>query len=290
MGADIYAAFEQARRRFDEANEILGRDLKKICFEGPAEELTATHNTQPALFTVEAAICDVLEAKGIAPSLALGHSLGEYSALYAAGVFSFADGLRIVAKRGELMAEAGRTAHGAMAAVIGISRDDIVKVLSTVNGVVVPANENSPDQTVISGQAEAVKEAGEKLMAAGAKRVIQLAVSGAFHSPIMKPAADRFGDFLKTFPFTSARCGVVSNVSAKPETDPGVIRELLVRQLTSPVRWVDSMAYVGRQEAITCIEIGPGNVLKGLARKCNAALNVVSCETVDNLYSLLKLS
>jgi [acyl-carrier-protein] S-malonyltransferase len=286
MGADFHKEFDSVRKRFNEANEILGRDLRKICFEGPAEELTATQNTQPALFTVESAVCDCIRERGVVASLVLGHSLGEYSALYAAGVFSFSDGLRIVAKRGSLMARAGSMTKGAMAAVIGLARDAIANVLGGCAGVVVPANENSPDQTVISGEAEAVKEAGEKMTAAGAKRVINLPVSGAFHSPLMKSAADEFAAFLASFSFNTAGCGVVSNVTAKAETDPLVIRDLLVRQLTSPVRWVDSMEFLKQQNALSCVEIGPGNVLKGLARKCAAGLNVVSCETVDNLYSL----
>jgi [acyl-carrier-protein] S-malonyltransferase len=287
MGADFYQAFDSARKRFDEANQILGRDLSGLCFRGPAEDLTATQNTQPSLFTVECALCDVLSEKGVTASLCLGHSLGEYAALYAAGVFSFADGLRMVAKRGELMAKAGTVSPGTMAAVIGPSRSEISAVLSQVkSGVVVAANENSPDQTVISGEVAAVKEAGEKLQAAGAKKVVFLTVSGAFHSPLMRQAADAFAQFIAPVEFRPARCGVVCNVTATAQTDPVRIKELLVKQLVSPVRWVDSLAYVKAQGALSCIEIGPGSVLKGLARKCDASLNVVSCETVDNLYSL----
>jgi len=287
MGADFYEKFEAARKRFDSANEILERDLKKICFEGPDSELKATQNTQPALFTTEAAISDVLKEKGIVPSLALGHSLGEYSALYAAGVYSFEDGLRIVAKRGELMGKVGSAAPGAMAAVVGLGRDAVAAVLAGISsGVVVPANENSPDQTVISGDAAAVKEASEKLQASGAKRVIDLPVSGAFHSPLMETAATEFGEFLASFEFGPAQCGVVCNVTARVETDPAALKGLLKKQLVSPVKWVDSMRCIVEQGAVSCIEAGPGNVLRGLARKCDGGINVVPCETVDNLYSL----
>jgi [acyl-carrier-protein] S-malonyltransferase len=287
MGADFYKEFDSARKRFDEANEILGRDLKKICFEGPQEELTATQNTQPALFTVEAAICDVLREKGIVPSLALGHSLGEYSALYAAGVYSFADGLRIVAKRGELMAQAGATAPGAMAAVIGLAPEKVAEVLSGLSsGTAVAANKNSPDQTVISGDVAAVEEAGGKLKAAGAKRVVNLPVSGAFHSPLMQKAADQFEQFIAPFTFNRAHCPVVANVTAQLESDGRKIRQLLIRQLMSPVLWLDSMATIKQQHALDCIEAGPGSVLKGLARKCDPDINVTACDTVDNLYSL----
>lgn len=287
MGKDFYEAFETAKKRFNEANDILGWDLKALIFEGPEEELKATQNTQPALFTVEAAINDVLNEKGIFPSFTLGHSLGEYGALYAADVYSFTDGLRIVAKRGELMAEAGKVAKGSMAAVIGLSKDVIVDVLSGVEGgVVVPANENSPEQTVISGDASAVDIACEKLNDAGAKRVVKLTVSGAFHSPLMQPAADEFQEFLTSFTFNNAKCPVIPNVTAKPENNPDALKGLLVKQLLSPVRWVDSMECIKQNVASSCIEAGPSNVLKGLARKCDPEINVVSCDTVDNLYSL----
>ncbi|MBD3391761.1 MAG: ACP S-malonyltransferase [Chitinivibrionales bacterium] len=287
MGADFFEKFEMARRRFDEANDILGRDLKKICFEGPPEELTQTRNTQPALFVTEAAICDVLQENGITPALALGHSLGEYGALYAAGVYSFADGVRIVAKRGELMGEAGTVAPGAMAAVIGLARETIAEVLSSIeSGTVVPANENAPEQTVISGDVEAVKAACGKLQAAGAKRVVDLPVSGAFHSPLMQQAADQFATFIASYEFREARCEIIPNVTAQRTKDSGQIRDLLVKQLVSLVRWVDAMALIAGEGAVNCVEVGPGSVLKGLARKCDPGISVAACATVDNLYSL----
>ncbi len=287
MGKDFYEAFEAVKTRLDAANDILGRDLKRCIFEGPEEELKATQNTQPALFTVEAAICDVLAEKGISPVYTLGHSLGEYSALYAAGIYSFEDGLQIVAKRGALMAEAGVASQGTMAAVIGLSKEAIAEVLSGISeGVVVPANENSPEQIVISGDIAAVETACEKLTAAGAKRAVRLPVSGAFHSPLMQPAADAFGPFLDSFTFNTPRCPVIANVTAGPERDPDVIKGLLVKQLLSPVRWVDSISYLKESGIRSCIEVGPGNVLKGLMRKCDRDINVVSCNNVDNLYSL----
>jgi [acyl-carrier-protein] S-malonyltransferase len=287
MAADFAAVFDSVKQRFELANTILGRDLRKIIFEGPEADLTKTNNTQPALFLVETAIADILTGKGVVPSMTLGHSLGEYSALYAAGVYTFADGLKIVAKRGELMAAAGTSAAGTMAAVIGLSKEKIVAVLATItSGVVVPANENSPDQTVISGAIVAVKEASEKLQAAGAKRVVPLTVSGAFHSPLMQPVADEFARFLEGFNFSKPACPVVTNVTAAAVTDPVELKALLVRQLISPVRWVDSMKYVVDQGVGSAYEIGPGNVLKGLARKCSEALNVISCASVDNIYSL----
>ena len=287
MGKDFYDTFEIAKQHIDEANDVLGRDLRAIIFNGPEEELKATQNTQPALFIVETAINDILNEKGFSPSYTLGHSLGEYSALYAAEVFSFSDGLKIVAKRGELMAEAGKVAKGAMAAVIGLSKEAIADILSQIEeGVVVPANLNSPEQIVISGDAAAVDIACEKLSGAGAKRAIKLPVSGAFHSPLMQPAADEFKEFIASFSFNNAKCPVITNVAAEPESNGETLKQLLIRQLLSPVRWVDSMECLKRNNAASCVEVGPGSVLKGLARKCDSKINVISCGTVDNLYSL----
>jgi [acyl-carrier-protein] S-malonyltransferase len=287
MGKDLYDAFDVARKRFDQANEILGRDLKSIIFSGPQEDLTATQNTQPSLFTIEAAITDILAEKGITPSYSLGHSLGEYSALYAAGVLSFEDGLRAVAKRGELMAQAGKARPGTMAAVMGMTKEKIAEVLKQVSGIVVPANENSPEQTVISGEVPAVSEACEKLKAAGAKRAILLPVSGAFHSPLMQAAADEFSKVLANLSFSSPKCPVITNVSAKPESDPSILRQLLVKQLISPVHWVDSIATLSTLDYGICVETGPGSVLKGLVKKCNENINVVPSDTATNIYSLL---
>lgn len=287
MGKDFYDTFEIAKNLFDEANEVLCRDIRSCIFNGPEEELKDTHNTQPSLFIVEAAINDILNEKGVIPYFALGHSLGEYSALYAAGVFSFSDGLQIVAKRGELMAEAGRVSKGAMAAIIGLSKDTITEVLSEIEeGVVVPANENSPEQVVISGDVSAVDIACEKLSNAGAKRVIKLQVSGAFHSPLMHPVAEEFEEFIASFPFSNAKCPVITNVVAEPESNADALKGLLIKQLLSPVRWTASMECLKQSNAVSCIEVGPGSVLKGLARKCDREINVVSCGTVDNLYSL----
>ncbi|MDR2579332.1 MAG: ACP S-malonyltransferase [Chitinispirillales bacterium] len=288
MGKDLYDQIPAARTRFEEADKILGRDLSRIIFDGPVEELTDTQNTQPALFTVEAAITDLLLAKGVVPEYVAGHSLGEYSALYAAGVISFEDGLRTVAARGAAMAQTGKENPGAMAAILGLGREKINTVISQIkSGVVVSANENSPEQTVISGEVDAVNEACAMLKDAGAKRAIPLPVSGAFHSPLMKPAADKLAAALSPVSFAAPRCPVITNVTAKPETDPPLLKELLVKQLTSPVRWVDSMAALAALNPAVCAEAGPGTVLKGLVKKCAPEINVVSCDGVNNIYSIL---
>lgn len=288
MGRDFFEKAEIAKRRFDEANALVGRDLASICFNGPEDVLTATQNTQPALFTVEAIITDVLKEKGIYPVCTAGHSLGEYSALYAAGFLDFSDGLNLVTKRGELMAKVGKETPGSMAAVMGMPLDQIRAVLSKISGIVVSANENSPDQNVISGEVGAVKEACVQLKAAGAKRAIPLPVSGAFHSPLMQKAADEFSSFIASFTFKTPRCPVIANVTALKETSPEKVKDLLVRQLVSPVRWVDCMNTLASSDPGMCLETGPGSVLKNLAKKCSEQLNVLSCDTVENLYSVVQ--
>lgn len=290
MGKDLADSFDCARLRFEQANEIVGRDIAAIIFSGPAEELTATQNTQPALFTVEAVLVDILAEKQITPAFTAGHSLGEYSALYAAGVLSFEDGLRAVTRRGALMAEAGKTNPGAMAAIIGLDKAAIIEALQKVtSGVVVPANENSPGQIVISGEVAAVTEACERCKSAGAKRALILPVSGAFHSPLMQAAADEFSHFLDEIVFSAPRCPVITNVSAAPERDPHQIKSFLLKQLTSAVRWEDAMLCLSAIDHGTCLEVGPGAVLKGLAKKCSETLNVIPCGAATNIYSLLPL-
>jgi [acyl-carrier-protein] S-malonyltransferase len=291
MGKDLFDSFESVRKRMLQADAVLGRELTKVIFTGPAEALTATGNTQPALFTVEAAITDLLAEKGIVPEVTAGHSLGEYSALYAAGVITFEDGLRLVARRGELMAAAGAKKPGTMAAIIGLDRSRIALLLRDIHsGVVVTANENTPEQTVISGEVAAVNEACEKLKAAGAKKTIPLVVSGAFHSPLMQGAADEMAAVLAPIVFRTPECPVIANVTAQPENDPVRLKEFLVKQLVSPVRWAASMEALAISGCDVCVEAGPGSVLRGLARKCSDKLNVVAADTVSNISSLLQKS
>jgi [acyl-carrier-protein] S-malonyltransferase len=287
MGSDLFQNSSMAKERFALANEITGRDLTQIILEGPDDDLKATQNTQPALFVIESIITDLIKEKGISPDYTMGHSLGEYGALYAAGVFSFEDGLKLVAKRGELMAKAGAESEGAMAAIIGMEKSEIIKNISSVkSGTVVSANENSPEQTVISGDKIAVEEACEILKEAGAKRAIMLPVSGAFHSPLMKPAADAFKSVLDEVVFNDATCPVVTNVMAAPETNGETLKGLLIEQLLSPVRWVDSQQKLLELEVTSTIEVGPGNVLKGLARKFDRSLKVNGCGTMELVEAL----
>lgn len=277
MGADLFEVTPLAEERFAEASDVLGVDLKKIVLEGPEDDLKKTEYTQPALFTLESILVDLLAEKGVKPTVTMGHSLGEYGALYGAGVIDFSTGVRLVAKRGALMAACGAESDGGMAAIIGMDKDDIVKILETVDGTVVSANENSLDQTVISGEKASVETACEKLKEAGAKRAIMLPVSGAFHSPLMQPAADEFGKYLETVEFKDAQCPVITNVTAAGETNGAALKALLVDQLLSPVRWVDSQKTLLEMAPEAIAEVGPGTVLKGLARKFSRELKVVGC-------------
>jgi len=289
MGKDIYDNSDFAKKRFDKANEILGRDIKNIIFEGPDEILKSTENTQPALFLVESIVCDLLKQNGIVPTYTMGHSLGEYSALYASEVFDFATGIELVAKRGELMAWAGKKSKGAMAAILGMEKDKIISLLLEVkNGVVVSANENSPEQLVISGDETAVASACEILKAGGAKRAIMLPVSGAFHSPLMKPAADEFQKFLAGKTFNNAKYPVITNVRAMAETSGEAVKSLLIEQLLSPVRWVDCQRELFNLGIKDAIEVGPGNVLKGLMKKTVEEFSVANCANYENIISVVE--
>jgi len=287
MGKDIFEQSDFAKKRFEEAGDILERDIKNIIFEGHEEILKQTQNTQPALFLIESVIADLLKKNGVFPSFTLGHSLGEYSALYASEVFDFATGIDLVAKRGELMAEAGKKSKGAMAAILGMEKEKIISYLLEVkSGVVVSANENSPEQTVISGDAAAVENACEILKAGGAKRAVMLAVSGAFHSPLMKDAADEFSIYLEDKKFNDAKYPVITNVRAKPEKSANTIKSLLVEQLLSPVRWVDCQNELFEAGVKNAVEAGPGNVLKGLMKKTVAEIEVVNCANWENVVSV----
>jgi [acyl-carrier-protein] S-malonyltransferase len=287
MGKDIFEQSDFAKKRFEEAGDILERDIKNIIFEGPEDILKQTENTQPALFLIESVIADLLKQNGVFPSFTLGHSLGEYSALYASEVFDFATGIDLVAKRGELMANAGKKSKGAMAAILGMEKEKIIShLLEVKSGVVVSANENSPEQTVISGDAAAVENACEILKNNGAKRAVMLAVSGAFHSPLMKNAADEFSIYLEDKKFNDAKYPVITNVRAKPEKNANTIKSLLVEQLLSPVRWVDCQNELFEAGVKNAVEAGPGNVLKGLMKKTVAEIEVVNCANWENVISV----
>ncbi len=270
MGKDL------AEKYLDRANEILGFDLKKICLEGPEDELKKTEITQPAILTASVAAFEKLKAKGLSmPVSVAGHSLGEYSALVAAGSLSFQDAVKIVHLRGKFMQEAVPLGEGAMAAIMGANNDKI-KEICAQTGNVWPANFNSPGQIVISGKKESVEAAGAKIKEAGAKHVIPLAVSAPFHCPLMQPAADKLKVELGKIEIKDAQIPVVANVTANHVKDSSEIRDLLIEQVTSPVLWEDSIKKMIADGISSFVEVGPGKVLSGLIKKIESSVEVKS--------------
>lgn len=286
MGKALADAHPGCRALLEEADEVLGFKLSSILFDGPEEDLKATQNTQPALYVVSQMAALVLAENGIQADMAAGHSLGEYSALAAMGAMSFADGLRLVRLRGDLMAQAGVRRPGAMAAVLGMEPAPLDEVLKTVSGCVVPANFNSPGQIVISGEVAAVEAAMEACSAAGAKKVVRLPVSGAFHSPLMEYALEGLKEGLAKVSFAKPSAPVIANVDAQPHDNPAEFAELLAQQLVSPVRWIDSMQNAIAAGASKGIEVGSGKVLMGLMRGIDRAVAVTPVETVEAALAL----
>ena len=262
MGKALYERSEQARELMDRANEILGFPITDIMFGEDAEALKATRVTQPAIFihSVVLALCSGLET----PAMVAGHSLGEFSALAAVSAMDFEDALKLVAVRASAMQKCCEQVPGTMAAIIKLPTETIEEICASCTGIVVPANYNCDGQVVISGEAEAVAEACTKMKEAGAKRALPLAVSGAFHSPLMEPARLELADAIDKTPFRIPACPVYQNVTALPATDPAVIKENLLRQLTSPVRWTQTVQNMVADGADHFLEIGPGTVLQGL--------------------------
>ncbi|HBF35362.1 TPA: [acyl-carrier-protein] S-malonyltransferase [Candidatus Sumerlaeota bacterium] len=290
MGKALYDANEKARALFEEADAILGRYLSKMCFEGPEDVLKDTANTQPALFTCSAAAVEVLRERGIEPACSAGHSLGEYSALYAAGVVDFATGLKLVATRGAAMAEAAHNTPGAMAAVMGldIEKLDAICIQASDNvckaGV---ANDNSPGQIVISGHAAAIEKACELAKAAGAKRAMLLPVSGGFHSPLVFSAREIMEKELASVTLNAPQCAFVPNFTAKPEADPAKIQEYLLEQITGRVRWVESVQAIAALGMTVALEVGPGKVLAGLVKRIAPALPIHAAGTPEEIEAAL---
>lgn len=265
MAKELYDTDSRAREMFDRADEILGFRITDIMFNGTAEELKQTKVTQPAIF-----LHSVILAKcspDFNPDMVAGHSLGEFSALTAAGALDFEDGLRLVSIRARAMQKACDANPGTMAAVLGLQTERIEEICAETDGVVVPANYNCEGQVVISGSCDAVAAASEKMKAAGAKRALQLPVGGAFHSPLMQPAADELAEGIASVEFRQPVCPVYQNVTALPTTDPEEIRRNLLAQLTAPVRWTQTVLNMASDGADTFIETGPGKVLQGLVSK-----------------------
>lgn len=289
MGKDAADKSAAAMALFQQADAQLGFAMSTLCFEGPEDGLRQTQNTQPALYISSAATLEVLREAAITPCAVVGHSLGEYTALYAAGTFDFATGLRLVRTRGEAFAEAGNHRPGAMAAILGLPAEQVQQICadaSTDTEVVVAANMNDPIQTVISGDPPAVERAGEACKEARAKRVVPLPVSGAFHSPLVQPAAKTMEDALAPLDLKAPACSFVNNADAALLSDPAAIKESLVRQVTSCVRWVDCVNRLVEAGAEAFVEVGSGKVLAGLLRRINKD---IPCYTTENAAAIEKV-
>lgn len=270
MGKDLYESNARAKELFEKANEILGYRITDIMFEGSEDDLKQTKVTQPAVFlhSVITALC----MEDFKPDMVAGHSLGEFSALVAAGALSFEDGLRLVYARAMAMQACCEKVPGTMAAIINLPDETIEKVCSEIDGIVVPVNYNSPGQVVISGEVEAVKEACARLKEAGAKRALPLAVGGAYHSPLMEPARVELATAIEKAKFKTPCCPIYQNVDAKPYTDPVEIKKNLLAQLTSPVRWTQTVINMINDGAEEFVECGPGTVLTGLIGRIQKSL------------------
>lgn len=279
MGKDLYDNVPLAKELFDRANEILGFPITDIMFAGTDEQLQQAKVTQPAIFLHSVILARSL-GDAFKPDMAAGHSLGEFSALVAAGALGFEDGLKLVSKRAMAMQKACEQNPSTMAAIIALPDEKVEEICASVDGVVVPANYNCPGQLVISGTNEAIDEACAKLTAAGAKRALKLNVGGAFHSPLMEPARVELEAAIAAAPFAKPVCPVYQNVDAKPHTDPAEIRANLIAQLTSPVRWTQIVQNMLADGATSFTELGPGSVLQGLIKKVDRS---AVCESKQSL-------
>ena len=281
MGKDLAANFAAARKVFEEADDALGLSLSELCFEGPTEQLQLTQNTQPAILTASIASWRAMAAAGFpTPDFVAGHSLGEYSALVAAGSLSFADAVRAVRFRGQYMQEAVPVGVGAMAAVMGASLSDIERLCAEASAgeVCAPANINSPNQVVIAGNTAAIDRAIELLKAAGAKRVIKLNVSAPFHCALMMPAQERLAGDLTELEFLDLRVPLVTNADARVIDSGADARASLIKQVSSPVRWLESIELLLGREVSTFVEVGPGKVLSGLVRQISREVQCLNIE------------
>ncbi len=285
MGKDFYDRFPSVKQIYDAAEDTLGFDLAEISFTGPVEKLRQTQYTQPALYVHSFIVADLLKERGLIADGAAGHSLGEFSALAYSGAFSFEQGLKLVRERARLMQEAGEKNPGSMAAIIGLEPEDVMNICVeiTKENIVQPANYNSPQQIVISGSKEGVAEAMKLAKKRGARRVVELSVSGAFHSRLMANIAEEFGKVLKESDIKMVNIPVYANVTAVPFLNPGEIRIFLHHQLTHPVRWVETIQNMIKDGIEKFVEVGFGKVLSGLVRRINKDVEVVQCGTVEEL-------
>jgi [acyl-carrier-protein] S-malonyltransferase len=289
MGRDLSEAFAESRQVFDEANAALGFSMSDMCYTASLEELKQTENTQPSILTVSVAAYRALEKRGVTPDFVAGHSLGEYSALVAAGGLDFSSAVRLVRARGRYMQEAVPAGEGAMAAILGLPPAEVFEICKKAadNEVVSPANLNSPEQTVISGNAAAVKRAVEIASQSGAKRAVILPVSAPFHCALMAPAQKRLEHDLRAANFTALKIPLITNVDAEAITTGDEAREALIRQVTSPVRWLDSVHEMIESGVTIFVEVGPGKVLSGLMRQIDRSVRCLNVEDAASLQATI---
>jgi [acyl-carrier-protein] S-malonyltransferase len=275
MGSDLFNRFSQARELFTIANHILGYNINEIMFSGSEDDLRQTKVTQPAIF-LHSVILALIRGEEFLPEMVAGHSLGEFSALVANRALSFEDGLKLVYTRAMAMQKACEAEPSSMAAILGLDDNHVEEILKNIEEIVVPANYNSPGQLVISGSVKGIEIACERLKEAGARRALPLKVGGAFHSPLMEPARIELADAIQKTPFNRPVCPIYQNVTAKAVNDPMEIKENLIAQLTSPVRWTQMVQNMIVDGATIFVEVGPGNVLQGLVKKINSSVEVKS--------------
>lgn len=291
MGKSLYESSDAAKKIFEKADEVLGRSISKLCFEGPEEELKLTINTQPAILVTSIAALEALKEKlNITPDCVAGHSLGEYGAYYASGSIDFSTAMKLIDKRAKEMNNAALATKGAMSAIIGMDKDAILDVISKIDGMVSVANYNSPAQIVITGEADAVEKANAALKEAGAKRVVPLPVSGGFHSKLMEEASVKFSEILDDCEIKDAEIPVYTNVDAEPTTSAIRFKAKMTAQIYSSVMWTQTIQRMAADGVDTIVEIGPGKVLAGLIKKTDASINVLNIfdeESLNNAVSVL---
>jgi len=286
MGKEVLQIYPEGKLIFQEAEEILGLNLLKLCLTGPEVELKRTINAQPALLTVSWIVTRFLKTNRIRPEVVAGHSLGEYSAILAASVLDYPAALRVVKRRAELMEEASKNSKGAMAAVIGLPASTVASACEEIDEIVEAVNFNSPSQTVISGEEEGIDKAIRSLREKGAARVVRLPVSGAFHTLLMRGIALKFSQFLDEIEFAQPSCPIVANVDAQYKIRGDAVREALKRQIDHPVLWEESMKKILRKKIHLFLEVGPGRVLKGLMRRIERDAAVLDTERKDDLTAI----
>ena len=289
MGKDFYDNFDVAKKLFDEADDALGYSIKKICFDGSADDLKLTANTQPAILVVSVIVNEILKSEGVTAQIAGGHSLGEYSALVSAGTLKFSDAVVLVHKRGQIMQEAVPVGEGAMAAILGLDDDTIIKICAAATefGEVQAVNFNCPGQTVIAGKTAGVEAAVEKLKSAGAKKAVVLPVSAPFHSTLMAPAAKKLAVELDKIKINDAAFPVAANVNGELETSAATIKNNLVAQADNPVKWIACVEAMKNFGAETFIECGPGKTLCGFNRRIDKKIRSLNVENLDSLKKTL---